>query len=334
MRLEGSPLDLVVVDESADVREEAFTEHIRPGLSERGGQAWLVGTPDGRNWFWQMAQKAEADDSGLWSFHTWPSSTVLDPSEIEIARGELDSRTFQQEYEASFLDATGRVYWNFRRELHAAEALSYDPKLPLVLCFDFNVAPGVCAVIQEFPTYRGSNPAVDVTKSVTCVIDEVFCPTDSSTARISREIISRYGNHLGDVLCYGDASGGARHTSQVEGSDWSIVEKLLRPVFGRPRTRPGDGDFEIRVPNANPRERVRINAVNSRLQSADGRVHLLVDPRAVHVVQDFEGVTYRAGTSEIDKRSSPMLTHLSDAIGYYVALEYPLQEHAFVVQQF
>ena len=333
-RIEGVAVDWICIDEIGNCHAEVWGEHIRPMLSERNGQAWLIGVPEGRNHYWLMSQKAQEDASGLWSFHTWTSATVLPPEEIEIARAELDQRTFSQEYEASFLDATGRVYYGFRRELHAAEALSYDPKLPLVLCFDFNVAPGVCAVIQEFPTYRGSNPAVDVTKSVTCVIDEVFCPTDSSTARISREIISRYGNHLGDVLCYGDASGGARHTSQVEGSDWSIVEKLLRPVFGRPRTRPGDGDFEIRVPNANPRERVRINAVNSRLQSADGRVHLLVDPRAVHVVQDFEGVTYRAGTSEIDKRSSPMLTHLSDAIGYYVALEYPLQEHAFVVQQF
>jgi len=333
MRIEGSPIDLVMVDESADVKEEAFTEHIRPGLSERGGQAWLVGTPDGRNWFWQAAQKAERDDSGLWAFFTWTSATILPPEEIEIAKSELDPRTFCQEYEASFLDSRGRVYYGFRRELHAAERLTYDPTLPLVLCYDWNVAPGTCAIVQE-QQYKGSNPAVDVTKSVTCVIDEIWISQDSNTQRVCREIIERYGNHLGDVVCYGDATGGARGTAKVGGSDWDIVETMLRPVFGQPRTRPGRGDFEIRVPNANPREKVRINAMNSRLQSADGKIHLLVDPRCVHTIQDFEGVTYRQGTSEIDKKSSPMLTHLTDALGYYVNYEFPTTEHPFEVVQF
>ncbi len=339
MRVEGSPLDFVVIDESADVKEEAWLEHIRPGLSERGGQAWLIGTPDGRNWFWQAAQKAQEDIAGLWSFHTWTSATVLPAEEIEIARAELDQRTFQQEYEASFLDATGRVYYGFRRELHADERLTYDPTLPLVLCFDWNVNPGTCAVVQE-QKYRGSNPAVAST--FTAVIDEVWIPTDSNTQRVCREIIERYGSHPSDVIAYGDATGGAKGTAKVEGSDWDIVRRCLEPTFGS-KTSPAaygakvihvPSRFEIRVLPSNPRERVRINAMNSRLQSADGKVHLLVDPRCVHMIQDLEGVSYRQGTSEIDKKSSPMLTHLSDAVGYYVAYEFPMTEQIWEVQQF
>ena len=332
-RIEGVAVDWICIDEIGNCHAEVWGEHIRPMLSERNGQAWLIGVPEGRNHYWLMSQKAQEDASGLWSFHTWTSATVLPPEEIEIARAELDLRTFRQEYEASFLDATGRVYYGFRRELHAAERLAYDPTLPLVLCFDFNVAPGVCVICQE-QQYKGSNPAVDVTKSVTCVIDEIYIPTDSNSQRVSAEIIERYGNHLGDVVCYGDATGGAKGTAKVDGSDWDIVEKMLRPVFGQPRTRPGRGDFECRVPNSNPRERVRINAANSRLQSADGKVHLLIDPRCVHTIQDFEGVTYREGTSEIDKKSSPMLTHLTDALGYYVNYEFPTTEHPFEVVQF
>ena len=166
------------------------------------------------------------------------------------------------------------------------------------------------------------------------MVDEVWIPQDSNTQRVCREVVERYGSHLGDVIAYGDATGGAKGTAKVEGSDWDIIEKVLRPIFGQPRTRPGRGDFEVRIPNANPRERVRINAMNSRLQSADGKVHLLVDPRCKHVIQDVEGVTYRQGTSEIDKKSSPTLTHLSDALGYYVNYEFPTTEHVFQVAQF
>ena len=338
-RAEGTPIDWLCVDEAADVREEAWTEHLRPGLSERGGEAWIVSTPEGRNWLWSLSQRAQEDQSGLWAFFTWTSATVLPPEEIEIARAELDQRTFQQEYEASFLDATGRVYYGFQRELHAAERLTYDPTLPLILCLDFNVVPGICVVVQE-QAYRGSNPAVAPT--FTAIIDEVWIPTDSNTQRVCREIIERYGSHPSDVIAYGDATGGAKGTAKVEGSDWDIVRRCLEPTFGS-KTFPAacgakvihtPSRFEIRVPPSNPRERVRINATNSRLQSADGKVHLLVDPRCTHTIQDLEGVSYRQGTSEIDKKSSPMLTHLSDAVGYYVAYEFPMTEQIWEVRQF
>jgi len=338
-RIEGVAVDWICVDEIGNCHPEAWGEHVRPMLSERNGSAWVIGVPEGRNHYWQMAQKAQEDASGLWSFHTWTSATVLPPEEIEIAKAELDQRTFEQEYCASFLDPTGRVYYGFRRELHAAERLSYDPALPLILCFDFNVAPGVCVIAQE-QTYRGSNAAVAPT--FTAIIDEVWIPADSNTQRVCREIIERYGSHPSDVIAYGDATGGAKGTAKVEGSDWDIVRRCLEPTFGS-KTFPAacgakvihtPSRFEIRVPPSNPRERVRINATNSRLQSADGKVHLLVDPRCTHTIQDLEGVSYRQGTSEIDKKSSPMLTHLSDAVGYYVAYEFPMTEQIWEVQQF
>lgn len=338
-RIEGVAVDWICVDEIGNCHPEAWGEHVRPMLSERNGSAWVIGVPEGRNHYWQMAQKAQEDASGLWSFHTWPSSTVLPPEEIEIAKAELDQRTFEQEYCASFLDPTGRVYYGFRRETHAAERLQHDPELPLVLAFDFNVAPGVCVIAQE-QQYKGSNPAVAPT--FTAIIDEVWIPTDSNTQRVCREIIERYGSHPSDVIAYGDATGGAKGTAKVEGSDWDIVRRCLEPTFGS-KTFPAacgakvihtPSRFEIRVPPSNPRERVRINATNSRLQSADGKVHLLVDPRCTHTIQDLEGVSYRQGTSEIDKKSSPMLTHLSDAVGYYVAYEFPMTEQIWEVRQF
>jgi hypothetical protein len=46
------------------------------------------------------------------------------------------------------------------------------------------------------------------------------------------------------------------------------------------------------------RERVRLNAVNSRLKSAAGDIRLMVDPvKAPHVVKDFEGVRLLEGGS-------------------------------------
>jgi hypothetical protein len=332
-RAEGAPLDFVGIDESADVKESAWLENIRPGLSERGGRAWLVGTPEGRNWFWQLAQRAQEEQihhPELWSHHTWPSSDILPPEEIAIARAELDIRTFSQEYEASFLDVTGRVYYGFQRDVHAVERLPYDPKSPLLIGFDFNVAPGVAIICQE-RLYEGTNPKVDRDSLVAAVIGEVWIPSDSNTGRVCGEIIRRFRSHNAPVEIYGDASGGARGTSQVDGSDLDLIRQHLSPVFDN-RLVPQGERLQWFVPRANPSVRARINAVNSRLESASGEVRLLVDPSCKHLIQDLEAVSWAAGR-DLDKKSSPMLTHISDALGYLVCERWPLTDRGMVVTQ-
>ena len=43
------------------------------------------------------------------------------------------------------------------------------------------------------------------------------------------------------------------------------------------------------------------------------------------MVKDFEGVKLlEGGSGEIDKKADPMLTHLTDGIGYYIAKEFPI----------
>ena len=70
-----------------------------------------------------------------------------------------------------------------------------------------------------------------------------------------------------------------------------------------------------------------MNAVNSLLYSANEQVKLLVDPGCCpQIVRDFEGVILlEGGSGEIDKKSTPLLTHLTDAIGYYAEREYPVK---------
>ena len=53
---------------------------------------------------------------------------------------------------------------------------------------------------------------------------------------------------------------------------------------------------------------------------------MMVDPsKAPHVVKDFEGVRLlKGGSGEIDKKADENLTHISDAVGYYVEREFPI----------
>ena len=82
----------------------------------------------------------------------------------------------------------------------------------------------------------------------------------------------------------------------------------------------------MRVPRSNPRERVRVNAVNTRCRDAEDTIRLMVNPNyAPNVHRDLEGVrVLEGGSGEIDKKSDPNLTHTSDALGYYIVSEFPV----------
>jgi hypothetical protein len=62
--------------------------------------------------------------------------------------------------------------------------------------------------------------------------------------------------------------------------------------------------------------RERINLTNSRLRSAAGDIGMLVDFKCKELIMDFEQVSFKADTYQIDKDRDRLRTHLSDALGY------------------
>ncbi len=116
--LRGEGLDLAVMDECAFMKESAWTEALRPALSDRKGKAIFISTPKGRNWFWRLYQQGVdgRHDTMAWQLPT-TDNPYIDDSEIEAARRSLPERIFQQEYLAMFLDDAGGV---FRRVMECA----------------------------------------------------------------------------------------------------------------------------------------------------------------------------------------------------------------------
>ncbi len=102
LRSEG--LTGVVVDEAAYVPEEAWTESLRPALSDRHGWAFFISTPSGLNWFHRLYERA-AELEG-WARWRRPSSDNprMTAEELDLARAELGPLVYAQEYEAQFLD--------------------------------------------------------------------------------------------------------------------------------------------------------------------------------------------------------------------------------------
>jgi phage terminase large subunit-like protein len=110
--LRGVSLTYAVLDEVADIKPEAWEQVIRASLSDKKGRAIFIGTPKGRNWFFDLFNlgKNETDtDWKSWHFTT-KDNPMIDPDEIQSAKKTLSSFSFKQEYMASFDTAGSDVF--------------------------------------------------------------------------------------------------------------------------------------------------------------------------------------------------------------------------------
>ena len=108
--LRGVSLKHLVLDEYAFMKPDVFESILRPALADRQGSAIFIGTPEGRNHFFDLF-----DGAGSWqdweNFHfTSFDNPIVDPKEIEHARQTLPSWAFQQEFMASFDARTGGMF--------------------------------------------------------------------------------------------------------------------------------------------------------------------------------------------------------------------------------
>lgn len=205
------------------------------------------------------------------------------------------------------------TYYNFSSEKHVRPC-PIDEYLPVITAWDFNRNPMACAICQQ----RGQE---------TWVIDEILIQ-NSSTPEVCDEFLRRYERLLTRGPCpsikvYGDATGKSRSATTGLADYGHIAQKFkhLRSL-------------SFHVPNANGPVVDRVAATNSRLLANDGAVRLFIDPKCVHLINDFLLVHNKRGTREIDrptsteieKGSNPMISHLSDAISYYLVAAFPVKK--------
>lgn len=127
--LRGEGLDLLILDEAAMIPERAWSNELRPTLSDTLGDMIAISTPKGRGWFYRWFERGESDDHP--DAECWQAPTSENPhipnSEIEDAQRELPQRVFEQEYEALFLDESGGVFEDLDDRLFTA---GYDLPVP------------------------------------------------------------------------------------------------------------------------------------------------------------------------------------------------------------
>ena len=113
----------IVIDEAAMVKDlgEAWNAALRPTLADYRGDAWLLSTPKGYNFFKRAYDWGQDPLNKEWKSWTRPTSDnpYIDPDEVEAMRYTMPERLYNQEIQAKFIEDGGLV---FRRVREAATA--------------------------------------------------------------------------------------------------------------------------------------------------------------------------------------------------------------------
>lgn len=108
--LRGVGISFVVLDEYAFMKPVVWETIIRPTLADVRGSALFIGTPEGKNHFYDLFLQAQKEpDWKGFQFKTIDNPTI-DQVEILQASSEMSSDNFRQEFEASFEAGGGSVF--------------------------------------------------------------------------------------------------------------------------------------------------------------------------------------------------------------------------------
>jgi len=295
-RLRGTNLAWFGLDELTYAPREAWLRlegRLRDPRAARlcGFAVW---TPKGFDWVHERFVGSPVEGYETVQARPFENQFLLErvPDYYQRLKHSYDGRFYEQEVLGEYLELTaGRVYFAFSRAGNVAE-VEIAAGSPLLWALDFNVDPMSSVVAQM--------DGEDVR-----VLDEIVL-NRASTYDACAEFGNRFAEHAGGLVIYADASGARRQTSGT--TDVEILKKFV--------SERGYGDVRFRIPKANPAVRDRVTLMNSKLESAAGERKLVIHPRCKELIKDFEQVTYKSDSNQIDNERDRRRTHLSDALGY------------------
>lgn len=298
--LRGVGIDFLVLDEFQDMSMDTWTQVLRPTLADTKGHALIIGTPKSFNALYkvyQYGQNPKNVKNKLWE--SWQFPTITSPfipkEEIEAAKEDMDEKSFEQEFLASFNVMSGRVYYPFLRDLHIGK-YAFDPKLPIWVGMDFNIDPMSAVIAQLQPNGE------------LWVVDEIVL-YNSSTEEMCDAIDKKYFRYQKQITIYPDPAGGQRQHARGE-TDLDIMREK--------------GFKRIKYRKKHPMVIDRVNSVNRMLKTASGKVLLRIDTSCKHLINSLEQTIFKQGTREVDKKAGT--EHSSDALGYMIEFEFPLKK--------
>lgn len=166
--LRGMYLDYVVLDEFAQMSPLLWSQVIRPLLTDREGGAIFIGTPQGKNTFYKLYNRAMDPAKVDWygKLLKVTDTDALKVEEINAARDEMSEEEFEQEFMCSWSAAIkGAYYGRIMKEAHEQGRITtvpYNDEFPVYTAWDLGIAD---LTVVWFVQFIGHEPRVINCKS-------------------------------------------------------------------------------------------------------------------------------------------------------------------------
>ncbi len=141
--LRGIYLDGVVLDEFGLMQGKVWTEVLRPALSDRMGWGTFIGTPNGKNAFWELRDYASTDPEWFLSEYKASQTGIIPQVELDSARRSMSEDEYAQEYECSFeASVRGSIYtreFAYLRAEGRIKSVPWEPSIPVHTAWDLGM---------------------------------------------------------------------------------------------------------------------------------------------------------------------------------------------------
>jgi len=152
--MRGLYFDSVVLDEPADFPANAWPTVIRPSLADRQGKATFIGTPKGKNEFWEIYNNAQNNDKWFCAMYKADETEILDKEELEEAKLTMGEDRFAQEFLCSFEAAIQGAYYAVEmkkaKEENRVTSVPYDPAVSVITSFDLGIGDSTAIWFAQF----------------------------------------------------------------------------------------------------------------------------------------------------------------------------------------
>ena len=117
--LVGEGLDLLIMDEAARVKPDAWEVALQPALSDKKGSAIFISTPKGKNWFYNLYLMGNNEELypeyKSFNYPSFANTTIEGFTDEVLRRKETTPELiFRQEYMAEFIEGGGEVFQDIR----------------------------------------------------------------------------------------------------------------------------------------------------------------------------------------------------------------------------
>jgi hypothetical protein len=312
-RIRGVTIGWACIDEVADTVVDAWNEikeRLRCSLSHRL-QIMVAGMPamPGDNWTWEVFNPKDPDAKKMFKviFQSSTEAAHLSWDEylLPLLRTLDPVLALQRIFARIVINQMGRVYYAYRDQVNNILKYPYDPKKPIIMCWDFNIfssSPISLVLCQEHWNAEKQHWEVQT-------FDEIVI-TGATTIDACLEFIARYGTrHQAEVLVFGDATSNLNRTVP----EFQHIVDTLYPRFGKRLVIPDQ-------PKTNPEIILRVESFNAMLGNALGDPRFFACPtRCPELILDFRKMTGKDG--KLDKTDKAR-SHCSDGVGYFLWLRH------------